>query len=565
MFSIAKKKPELKIIKLGAEVGATKNLTVYECGDDIIMVDYGIGFPDSDLPGVDVVIPDYTYLIDNQEKIRGLIITHGHEDHFGAVPYLLEEINVPIYCSDLVEGFIRKRIEDRTKGDVSGVSFHRLAANEPDIVLGNFSISAFKVNHSVPGSLGIVIRTPQGTILHMADYKVDWSPVLDDPIDLGRIAELGDEGVLCLLSDCLGVTHEGYSASEKSLAATYDRIIGNAEGKGIFITTISSNISRMHQVIEIAIKHGRKIVFDGRSIKQSAEVAIALGYFPFAEDIYVDIKHTDQYRRDELLFIVAGCYGQPNSALYKLAHNEHKYLSLVDNDLVIFSADPGPPSSYEPVENILHFLTVAGAEVIYSAIQENLHVSGHGMRGDLQLVAATARAKFHIPIGGTAAKMRAYTHMIEELGHDAETVFELLEGETVVFNDGYAERSKPVPVRQIYVDGQSVGEIGNVVIKDREKLSDEGLFVAVVPITEDDSGFQVAGKVQAITRGFVYVKESKALIGRARDIVYKTIDKNTSSVTTWQAMKPLIEKDLAKFLYAETGRRPLVVISEVRI
>ncbi len=554
--------PQLKIIKLGSDVGATKNMTVYECGDDIIIVDCGIGFPDSDLPGVDVVIPDITYLLERKDRIRGLFVSHGHEDHFGAIPYLIDQLmNVTIYANDLVQGFLKLRLEDR--GITEGVSFVLLKAGMEDINLGNFKISTFRVNHSVPNSLGFAIKTPQGVVLHIADYKIDWSPVLDEPIELDKIAEYGDNGVLCLLSDCLGVTHEGYSKSEQTLAPTLDLLFEKATGKQIFITTISSNISRMHQVISSAIKVGRKVVYVGRSIKQSAEVAKGLGYLPFSDDVIVDLRHIDNYDPSSLVVIIAGCYGQQGSALHRLSQGEHKQFSLNQGDYVIFSADPGPPSSYEPVEAVLHYLTVAGAEVIYSQIQENLHVSGHGMRGDLQTVSALTKAKYYIPIGGTAAKMRAYAHMVEEFGVKRENVYELLEGETVIFEDGNARMGEKVEVEQIYIDSGGMDKVGTVVIKDRERLSDDGVFVVVVPINKEKN--QIMGGTEVITRGFIYVKENKSLVGRSKDVVNKLLDKHKGEDIDWGVIRPKVEKEIEKFLQKETGRKPLVIVSSIHV
>ena len=554
--------PQLKIIKLGSDVGATKNMTVYECGDDIIIVDCGIGFPDSDLPGVDVVIPDITYLLERKDRIRGLFVSHGHEDHFGAIPYLIDQLmGVTIYANDLVQGFLKVRLEDR--GITEGVSFVLLKAGMDEINLGNFKISTFRVNHSVPNSLGFAIKTPQGVVLHIADYKIDWSPVLDEPIELDKIAEYGDNGVLCLLSDCLGVTHEGYSKSEQTLGPTLDLLFEKATGKQIFITTISSNISRMHQVITAAIKVGRKVVYVGRSIKQSAEVAKGLGYLPFSDDVIVDLRHIENYDPSSLVIIIAGCYGQQGSALHRLSQGEHKQFSLNQGDYVIFSADPGPPSSYEPVEAVLHYLTVAGAEVIYSQIQENLHVSGHGMRGDLQTVSALTKAKYYIPIGGTAAKMRAYAHMVEEFGVKRENVYELLEGETVIFEDGNARMGEKVEVEQIYIDSGGMDKVGTVVIKDRERLSDDGVFVVVVPINKEKN--QIVGGTEIITRGFIYVKENKSLVGRSKDVVNKLLDKHKGEEVDWSVLRPKVEKEIEKFLQKETGRKPLVIVSSIHV
>ncbi len=555
-------KEVLKIIKLGSEVGATKNMTVYEYGNDIVVVDCGIGYPDSDLPGVDIVIPDVKYLIENKHKVRGIFVTHGHEDHFGAIPYVIRDLNVPIYANALVQSLIRKRLEDRAPGFSENVSFNLISADTGPVKVGPFTFEFFRVNHSVPDSLGFALKTPQGTILHMADYKIDWSPVIDKPIELDKISRYGNEGVLCLLSDCLGVTHEGYTKSESELAQTFNDLVENAIGKQIFLTTISSNISRMYQVIDTAIRHQRKVVFVGRSISQTAEIAKGLKYLPFSPDAYVDLKEAKKHDPASLLYIIAGCYGQQESALFRLATGDHQQLSINDGDLVIFAADPGPPSSHEPVETLLHYLTVAGADVIYSEIQDNLHVSGHGKKGEIKTVASLSKAKYFIPIGGTAARMRAFTHMVETIGVDKDNVFELLEGEVVIFDNGTAKFGERIETENIYIEGSSSGKVGEVVLKDREKLSDDGVFVVVVPMTKDN---QLAGSAEVITRGFFYVKENMGLLGRSKDVVNKVLDKEKADLENWNRVKGKIEKRLEKFFYDETGKRPLILISTVQV
>lgn len=433
-------KPALRLITLSGTENVTKNLTVYECGDDIVAVDCGIGFPDSDMRGVDLVLPDFTYLKENSHRFKALFITHGHEDHLGAVPYLLEEINVPIYSSPLVLGFLTAKLKEKFDEKLTGISLNVLDPDTKDVQVGNFTVSAFRINHSVPRSMGLAIKTPQGTVLHMADYKIDWTPVLDKPVDLGKIARYGDDGVLCLLSDCLGATTEGYSKSEQSLNDTFHDLFEEKEGRQILVTTISSNISRMHQIIVAALKHNRKIVLAGRSIDQSMRVAMSLGYVNYDKDIFVADKDASSYAQHELVYIIAGCYGQQGSALDRVARNQNDNIQLQKDAVVIFSADPSPPSVREDVERLIDTLTLEGAEVIYGAIQENLHVSGHGPRGDLITIASVVHPKYFIPIGGTLSKMRAYTHMVETLGYTEKSVFESREGESVSFENGLAKK-----------------------------------------------------------------------------------------------------------------------------
>lgn len=565
-------KPTLRVITLSGTESVTKNMTVYECGEDIIVVDCGIGFPDSEMLGVDVVIPDMTYLIENKSRVKALFITHAHEDHIGAVPYFLKEFDVPVYTSKLVQGLLNEKLKDRQfKGSNGHVKFHLISPETPAVKEGCFDVTAFRVNHSVPSSMGFAIRTPQGLIVHMADYKIDWTPVLDKPIDLAQIALLGREGVLCLLSDCLGSTAEGYSKSESTLNQTFFDLFEEAKERQIFVTTISSNISRMYQIIKGAIEHGRKIVIAGRSMEQSVGVARSLGYLPFSDDVFVKDSDAQGYLQKDLIYIIAGCYGQQGSGLDRLSRDEHDKLHLEKDSMVIFSADPSPPGVGEAVEKVMDNLTLHGAEVIYGKIQDNLHVSGHGTRGDLTMIASIVKPKYFIPIGGTITKMRAYTNMIVGLGFKRDQVFELLEGWSVEFLDGHARVGDKVAVKPVFVDGTNVGDVGPVVIKDREVLSSDGVFVVIIPMSKEpqsgvlSQGGGVVGKIDIVTRGFVYVKESKALMGRSRDVVNKVLDKYADKLGDWGFVKNKIEREIEKFLYRETGRSPLIIAHSLYI
>lgn len=556
-------KPALKIITLSGTENVTKNLTVYECGDDIIAVDCGIGFPDSDMRGVDLVLPDFTYLRENSHRVKGLFITHGHEDHLGAVPYLLAELNIPIYSSQLVLGFLTERLKEKFSEKLTGISLNTLDPQSREVQIGNFKVSAFRINHSVPRSQGLAIKTPQGTVLHMADYKIDWTPVLDQPIDLGKIARFGDEGVLCLLSDCLGATTEGYSKSEQTLNDTFGDLFEEKEGRQMLITTISSNISRMHQIIVAALRHNRKVVLAGRSIDQSMRVAINLGYVNYDKDVFVDLKDADQFAQNELVYIIAGCYGQDGSALDRVSRHQHDNVQLQKDAVVIFSADPSPPSVREDVERLIDTLTLEGAEVIYGAIQENLHVSGHGPRGDLITVAAVAHPKYFIPIGGTVSKMRAYTNMVETLGYTEKSVFESREGESVIFENGQAKKGPTIETELIMVGQNGEGEIHETVVKDRQRLANDGVFVVILPVSRDKK--KLVGKVEAVTRGFVFVKESKELLDKSSQFATKSFDKNVAKSDDWGHMRFKMEKEIQQFLLKETGATPLVLVYPITV
>ncbi|GIW69482.1 MAG: ribonuclease J [Patescibacteria group bacterium] len=557
-------KNTLKVITLSGTESVTKNLTVFEYGEDIILVDCGVGFPDSDLYGVDVVIPDFTYILENSHRVRGLFITHGHEDHFGAVPYLLEHLDVQIFTSKLVQGFLRERLSDKGFKHLSEKARYSLISPESGSVqAGVFRVSAFGVNHSVPDSMGLAIETPEGTVLHMPDYKIDWTPVLDKPIDLNAIAEFGKKGVLCLLSDCLNVLTEGYSKSESVLSSTFTDLFESNPGRQMFITTISSNISRMDQIMNAALKHGRKVVLSGRSIEQSVKVGRSLGLLKFSDDLFVQEKEAARYPQNELVYIIAGCYGQPESSLGRLSKGEHKDITLNKNALVIFSADPNPPGVDIAVERVMSAFTLAGAEVVYSKIQENLHVSGHGTKGDLMTIASVVKPKYFIPIGGTITRMRAYTNMLGELGVQNNRVFECLEGDIVEFSSGKAKKSGRIQTVPVYIDTADPGStINPVVIKDRDQLSTDGVFVVIIPSRD---GVLMKDKVEVITRGFIYVKASQELMDKSRKFVTKTLEKMSEKPSEWPAKKKKIENEIQEFLFKETRSSPLVIVHALNV
>ena len=562
-FSQNQEQGLLKIISFGGTETVTKNMTVYEYKDEIVIVDCGVEFPDDEALGVDVLIPDFTYVLENKEKVKALVITHAHEDHIGAIPYLIEELNVPIYCNKLVQGFIGSRFEDRRfKKLKEGLRFNLL---EPgvEVTIGSFKFKPFRLNHSVPRSMGFAIHTPEGLIMHMADYRVDWTPVLDTPLDVGEISTISKEGVLCFLSDCLGSEVEGYSKSESTLTDTFTELFEKAEGRQLLITTISSNLSRMFQIMTAAVHSGRRVVLGGRSIIQSVAVGKSLGLIPFPDDLFVGEQDAASYPQSDLVYIAAGCYGQQGSALDRAARKEHKNIILEDNSMVVFSADPNPPGVDVAVERLMAVLTLAGAEVIYSKIQANLHVSGHGARGDLTMMAKLVNPKYFIPIGGTITKMREYSNMIGDLGFDKKSVFELKEGETLEFMGGNARMGEKIVVKPVYIDQNSIDEVNPVVVKDRSHLSEEGVFVVVIPISPD--GNVKANKCEVVTRGFVYVKDSQELLEKSRRFIEKSVNKNLEKNKDFGSIRKRVESEIERFLYKETGRNPLVIVHTLTV
>lgn len=554
-------KPNVKVIMIGGTEKVNKNLTVYEYNDDIIVVDCGIGFPDIfDMPGVDTLIPDFTYLIENSHKIKGVFITHGHEDHVGAVPNLLTELpNVPIYASKLVGEFIKVKLTEKSFSEVGkNFSYHLFTPESGVVDLGNFKVSAFRINHSIPESMGLVIKTPEGVLLHIADYKFDENPVLDKPADVNTMERLGREGVLCLLSDCLGVTSEGHTKSESTLTNTFHDLFARAGNRQIIVTTMSSNISRMYQIMNAAVNVGRKIVPSGRSVEQMVDVARRLGYLPFPDDFFIKEQTSRDHLQKDLVYLVAGSYGQPGSSLDRLSRGEHESISLVGEPMVIFSADPNPPGADITVEKVMDNLTLKNCEVIYSEIQNNLHVSGHAVRGDIERMVKLINPRYHIPIGGTITKMRAYTNTMMKMGIQKNRVFECLEGDSIEFSNGVAKKGKHYETKPVYISGDKLNELNPIVVRDRGQLCSDGVFVVAVPVSKE--GQVLADKLEIITRGFIYVKDSKDLMDRSKKFIIKRFNASKALKKDPSDTKRKLENDISKFLRKETKMSPMIIV-----
>ena len=551
----------LKIIMMGGTESVNKNLTVYEYGDEIIIVDCGIGFPDIfDMPGVSTLIPDFEYLIKNSYKIKGLFITHGHEDHVGAVPNLLMELpNTPIYASKLVGEFLKVKLSEKGFSEVGkNFSYHLFTPESGTADLGNFKVSAFRINHSIPESMGFAIRTPEGLFLHIADYKFDEKPVLDKPADVDTMERLGKEGVMCLVSDCLGVTSEGHTKSESTLTNTFHELFSKASGRQVFVTTMSSNISRIYQIMNAARVIGRKMVISGRSIEQMVDVARRLGYLPFSDDFFIDEGEAKNYPQDSLIYLIAGCYGQPGSSLDRLSRGEHECIELKGEPMVIFSADPNPPGADIMVEKVMDNLILRNCEVIYSEIQNNLHVSGHAVRGDIERMVKLINPKYFIPIGGNITKMRAYTNMLRDLGIAKDRVFECLEGDSVEFLNGRAKKGRHYDTKQVYISSNKVDELNPLVVRDRSLLCNDGVFVVAIPVSKD--GEIHADKLEIITRGFIYVKDSKDLMDRSKKFISKRIKSSKNDKRDHNEFKRKLESDINRFLKKETSMTPMVIV-----
>lgn len=544
-------KQSLKLIPLGGVGDVTKNMYVYESEQDIIIVDCGVGFPDEGMPGVDLVIPDISYLRSKQNKVRGILITHGHEDHIGGLPYIWPQLQVPIYTQRLTAGLIRAKFSEHNlpKDKITEVKI------DQKLDLGNFKVSFYQVSHSIPDSTGIVIQTPQGLIIHQADFKIDWTPVSGQVTDVGRIAQLGNEGVLLLLIDCLRVEKEGFNKSEKSIEMTFEKAAQETSGK-LLITMTSSNVSRMQQAINVAARQNRKVAVVGRSFENNVQVARDLGYLHVPPGLMVAADAISSFAPNKLLVLIAGAQGQTESSLNRVANEEHKQVRVKDGDSVVFSADPIP--STESAQNaLIDSLSRLGANVYYSAVTSALHVSGHAALEELRLMVNLVKPKFLLPIGGTFKHMKAFSRMAQDMGFEKRQLIEAENGDILEISKDQIKLAGTIDTQNVYVDGLGIGDVGHVVLRDRQRLSEEGVVVVVVSV------YQRTGKptseVDIISRGFVFEDMAQEILEDAKEVVKNTLEKHAHKTSDWRFIRKLIEDGLEKFFYEITERRPLVL------
>ena len=492
------KSSKLKIIPLGGLHEIGKNITVFEYEDEIIVVDCGISFPEDDMLGVDLVIPDITYLVKNQEKIKGMVITHGHEDHIGGIPYFLKQINVPIYATRLTVGLINNKLEEHKL--LRSTEMHTV--NQGDTIkLGkNFKVEFIRSSHSIPDSVMLAITTPAGTILHTGDFKVDYTPIDGQLMNLGRIAELGNQGILALMSDSTNAERKGFTMSESSVGEVFEKVFQNCT-KRIVVATFASNVHRIQQIVNSAVKYGRKIAVCGRSMMNMIEAAMELGYIQDAENVFIDIDNIKNYRDDQLVIITTGSQGEAMSALTRMANGDHKKVTITPNDMVIISATP-IPGNEKYVSKVIDDLMKIGAEVIYSSL-EDVHVSGHACQEEQKLIITLAKPKFFIPVHGEYRQLRAHSETAKKLGIEAKNIFMMTNGRILELNENEATLTTSVPNGKVLVDGLGVGDVGNIVLRDRQHLSQDGLIVIVVAM-DSDTG-EIVSEPDVVSRGFVYV------------------------------------------------------------
>jgi ribonuclease J len=547
-----KEKDRIKIIPLGGINEIGKNLTVIEYKEEIIVIDCGLIFPDEEMFGIDIVIPDVSYLTKNVEKVKGIFLTHGHEDHIGALPYVLKELNVPVYGTKLTLGIVETKLKEH--GLLSVVDLKRV--NPKDIIkLDNISIEFIKTNHSIADSVAIAIHTPVGVILHTGDFKIDYTPIDGDVADLSRFAELGRKGVLLMMADSTNVERPGYTMSESTVGETFESIFANAKGR-VIVATFASNIHRIQQIITASSKYGRKVSVSGRSMENIVAVATELGYLQFEKDTMIGIDAINKYPNDKITIITTGSQGEPMSALTRMATSEHKKVNIVDGDMVIISATP-IPGNEKLVSRVVNQLFKKGAEVIYEALAD-VHVSGHACQEELKLMHTLVKPKFFIPVHGEYRHLKQHSELAVRLGMSPSNIILTNNGEVVEITRDSIRKNGTVVSGQVFVDGLGVGDVGNIVLRDRKHLSQDGILTVVVTI-EKESGSVIAGP-DIISRGFVYVRESEDLMEQARIVVKDALhDCEEKHITDWATMKSSIKDSLRVFLYEKTKRKPMIL------
>ena len=546
------KKSPLKIIPLGGLLEIGKNITVFEYEDEIIVVDCGLAFPTEDMLGVDLVIADTTYLEKNKEKIKALVITHGHEDHIGGIPYLLKQINVPIYTTRFTAGLISNKLEEHKL-----LRQTKLHIVEPGKILnfGKMKIELIRTAHSIPDAVSVAIYTPVGIVIHTGDFKIDYTPIDGQKVDLGRFAELGNKGVLALMSDSTNAERKGFTKSEKTIGVVFDDLFAHCT-KRIVVATFSSNVHRVQQIINSAVKYGRKVAICGRSMIKMIETACELGYMDVPKNTLIDIDLIKKYPDESLVIITTGSQGEPMSALTRMAAGDHKKVEITPNDLVIISATP-IPGNEKFVSKVIDDLMQIGAEVVYSSLTD-IHVSGHGCQEEQKLMISLVKPKYFIPVHGEFRQLTAHAETAEMLGIEHENIFLMKNGRILELNEDSGKLTGTVPSGKIMVDGLGVGDVGNIVLRDRQHLSQDGLIVIV--ISTDSSTGEVLSGPDIISRGFVYVRESENLMDEMKQVVRAELEKlQENKIKDWSIIKSTLKDNLRDYLFQKNKRNPMIL------
>lgn len=548
--------PGLKVIPLGGLEQIGMNITAFEYEDSIVVVDCGLSFPDDDMLGIDLVIPDVTYLKENMDRVKGFVITHGHEDHIGALPYVLRELNIPIYATRLTMGLIENKLREH---NLLGHTKRKVIKFGQSVNLGQFRIEFIKTNHSIVDAAALAIHSPAGTVIHTGDFKVDYTPVYGEAIDLQRFAELGKKGVLALMCDSTNAERKGFTQSERTVGRTFDTIFHEHQGSRLIIATFASNVDRVQQIINTAHKYGRKVVVEGRSMVNIIETAMNLGCINIPDNTLVDIDRLKDYPDDRTVIITTGSQGENMAALSRMASSVHRKVSIGPNDTIIFSSNP-IPGNEKAVTRVINELEQKGAEVIF----QDVHVSGHACQEEIKLMYTLVQPKYAIPVHGEYKHLKAQAGIAEELGIPKENIFILHSGNVLELTEEKADIVGSVPCGAILVDGLGVGDVGNVVLRDRQHLAEDGIMIVVVAL--DGITGQIASGPDLVSRGFVYVKESDALMDEARDLMDRVMESCVSrGCTDWGRIKTVIKDNLGDFIWKKTKRRPMIlpIIMEV--
>ena len=547
------KKSNLKIIPLGGLHEIGKNITAFEYEDEIIVVDCGLSFPEDDMLGIDLVIPDITYLLKNKEKVKALVITHGHEDHIGAIPYFLKQLNVPIYATRLTAGLISNKLEEHKL--LRSTEMHIVNQGDTIKLGNNFKVEFIRSSHSIPDSVMLAITTPIGTVLHTGDFKVDFTPIDGQIMDFGRISELGKQGILALMSDSTNSERKGFTMSESSVGELFDKLFLNCT-KRIVVATFASNVHRIQQIVNSAVKNGRKIAVCGRSMINMITTATELGYIKCPDNLFIDIDMIGNYADEQLVIITTGSQGETMSALTRMATGDHKKVKITPNDLIIISATP-IPGNEKYVSKVIDDLMQLGAEVVYSALAD-VHVSGHACQEEQKLILALTKPKFFIPVHGEYRQLRAHRDTAETMGIDKDNIIMMTNGRVLEINENEAKFTSSVPSGRVLVDGLGVGDVGNIVLRDRQHLAQDGLIIIVLTM-DSETGEVVAGP-DVISRGFVYVRESENLMDDVKSVVRHEISKcEERGVRDWSTIKSTVKENLRDYLFIKTKRNPMII------
>ena len=546
------KKSKVKLIPLGGLGEIGKNITAIEYENEIIVIDCGLSFPDNEMYGIDLVIPDISYLLENREKVKGIFITHGHEDHIGALPYILKEINVPVYATKFTLSLIESKLIEFNM--VSSCSLNEITLKEP-IKTEHFACEFIRTCHSIADSCSLAITTPQGVIFHTGDFKIDYTPVDGEVIDLQRISEIGKRRVLLLMADSTNATREGFTISETIIGQNLTRLFRNAKGR-VIVATFSSNVHRVQQVINSSITYGRKVAFSGRSMEKISQIAMDLGYLKVPKNTIIKLDDIHKYPDNKVTIITTGSQGEPMSALARIASGNHKKIALKEKDYIIISASPIPGNT-KLITKLIDILISKGAEVIYDAMEE-VHVSGHACREELKLIHSLIKPKYFVPVHGEYRHLKEHAELAKSLGMDEKNIFLLDNGDVLELTGKKAVKSKSVHTGTVYVDGSGVGDVGNIVLRDRKVLSQDGILTAVLAI--DKEAKEIISGPDIISRGFVYVKDSNDLLNEATDLIKREVEYCLDNdILDWYSIKSKIKSSLGQFLYTKTKRKPMII------